>query len=239
VLLLVLGGLLGLFDSLAILVQQIMCPSGYPNTFGGFCLAVSCVGGVFGSMFAGTFVDWTHYYEETLKVSMIMASLFCFIFLELSLYQDMKYYILVVSFLFGAFGMASYLVGVKFATGCTQPVSEHTTVGIVAISGQIQSFLYLLIMSALAANPHPSEGFEGQVCTVSDDEATWKYAAPNDMRASIIVISIIAASLTLILNVLFHPKYRRPRGKKRDHDAREPQLDAREPQQLPEVPASQ
>lgn len=52
-LLLVMGGGIGLFNCLYTVMQQLLCPSGYGNTFAGICAALLIIGGVIGATVSG------------------------------------------------------------------------------------------------------------------------------------------------------------------------------------------
>lgn len=52
-LLLVMGGGIGMFNCLYTVMQQLLCPSGYSNSFSGICAALMIIGGVFGATAAG------------------------------------------------------------------------------------------------------------------------------------------------------------------------------------------
>jgi hypothetical protein len=56
----------------------------------------------------------------------------------------------IICFLFGVFGLATYPVGLQLSAECTFPVSETTSTGLIVISGQIQSILYLAVMKYFA-----------------------------------------------------------------------------------------
>lgn len=49
------GGGIGMFNCLYMIMQQLLCPSGYSNYFSGACGALMIVGGIFGATIAGNF----------------------------------------------------------------------------------------------------------------------------------------------------------------------------------------
>uniref|UniRef100_A0A915ENI8 Major facilitator superfamily (MFS) profile domain-containing protein n=1 Tax=Ditylenchus dipsaci TaxID=166011 RepID=A0A915ENI8_9BILA len=185
-LLVVLGGGIGMFNCLYTIMQQLLCPSGYSNSFSGLCCALMIIGGVVGATVAGIFVDKTKKFEETIKVAMALAVVFGIAFLQLVLHRDLAALIMADCFLFGVFGLATYPVGLELSAECTYPVSETTSTGLIVLSGQIQSVIYLSLM------------------TISS----------KDMTVSVIVMSFIAAALVLILVAFFHPKLRRSEAEK-------------------------
>jgi FLVCR family MFS transporter 7 len=49
------GGGIGMFNTLYTIMQQLLCPHGYSNSFSGFCCVLMIVGGVFGATSAGMY----------------------------------------------------------------------------------------------------------------------------------------------------------------------------------------
>ena len=136
-LLVIMGGGMGMFNCLYTLMQQLLCPSGYGNTFAGTCAALMITGGVLGAFLAGVFVDRTKKYVEALKVSMGLAVACGLAFLQLSQRPGWGGVISIVAFFFGVFGMAAYPVGLELAAECTFPVTATTSSGLIVIMGQV------------------------------------------------------------------------------------------------------
>lgn len=117
-------------------------------------------------------MDRTKFYEETIKVSMALAVVFGLIFLQvpffhlfysiyefeyfqLVLHVDMDLWLLISCFVFGIFGLAAYPVGLQLSAECTFPVSETTSTGLVVLSGQIQTIIYLSVMKSMTKPLQP------------------------------------------------------------------------------------
>jgi FLVCR family MFS transporter 7 len=210
ILLLVMGGGIGLFNCLYTVMQQLLCPYGYSNSFSGYCAALMIIGGVLGATGAGIFVDRTKKFQETLKVSMGIAVLFGVIFLQLVQHPSLKPFILGCCFLFGVMGLATYPVGLELSAECAFPVSETTSTGLIVLSGQVQSVIYVAVMSMLA-KPLVGDAAFHQVCKLPGDEGA---SEPKSWYMSNIVMSIVAAVLFFILVIFFHPRYRRMEAEK-------------------------
>lgn len=71
ILLLVMGGGIGMFNALYATMQQMLCPSGYPNQISGFAAALMIIGGVVGATVAGN-----HFFKETKFISIYFRN-FC------------------------------------------------------------------------------------------------------------------------------------------------------------------
>ncbi|EFO24695.2 major facilitator superfamily transporter [Loa loa] len=205
-LLIVMGGGIGMFNCLYTVIQQLFCATGYSNSFSGLCAALMIIGGVFGATASGMFVDRTKLYEETMKICMSLAVIFGVIFLQLSLHSDLIIYLVIMAFLFGVFGLASYPVGLELASECTFPVSETSSSGLVVLSGQIHSIIYVGITNLLA-RPLQQAYKNIQICTVEDEANST--AVPQDSSISVIVLSAIAALLAIVLVIFFKPTYKR------------------------------
>ncbi|VDO42568.1 unnamed protein product [Brugia timori] len=220
-LLIAMGGGIGMFNCLYTVIQQLFCATGYSNSFSGLCAALMIIGGVFGASASGMFVDRTKLYEETMKVCMSLAVIFGVVFLQvvfrysknyhLSLHSDLIICLVIVAFLFGVFGLASYPVGLELASECTFPVSETTSSGLVVLCGQIYSIIFVAITN-LFARPLQQTYKNIQVCTVEDE--TNSTAVPQDSSISIIVLSIIATLLAVVLVMFFKPIYKRMKAEK-------------------------
>ena len=133
------GGGIGLFNCLYTIMQQLLCPAGYNNSFSGFCAVLMIVGGVIGATAAGIFIDRTKLYKETMKVSMGVACFFGVIFLQLALRPDYGYLILPLCFIFGVMGLAAYPVGLELSAEVAFPVSETSSTELIVLSGQVRS----------------------------------------------------------------------------------------------------
>ncbi|KAI3421176.1 hypothetical protein GPALN_014805 [Globodera pallida] len=225
VLLLVMGGGIGMLNTLYTLMQQLLCPSGYSNMFSGLASALMITGGVVGATGASIFVDRTKYYEETMKVSMALAVVFGLAFLQLVLHVGLNPWLLAACFIFGVFGLAAYPVGLQLSAECTFPVSETTSTGLVVLSGQVQTIIFLSVMGTMA-RPLQPDYRKNEVCTLThaavvehlkDTPPTCGRGAltdtqtvePKDFTLAVIVMSFIATLTVLVLILAFRPMLRR------------------------------
>ncbi|CAD6189190.1 unnamed protein product [Caenorhabditis auriculariae] len=205
VLLIVMGGGIGMFNCLYTVMLDLLCPSGYSNTFSGLCAALMIIGGVFGAAASGIFVDRTKLYEETLKIALGIAVVFGLIFLQLSLHPDVGVLLCITCLLFGVMGLATYPIGLELASECTFPVSEATSTGLIVLSGQVQSVIYVMMMKTLS-RPLPFHKMKYQVCQLDKNDTS---NIPKDNSMSIMAFSILAAVLVFLVVLLFHPVYKR------------------------------
>uniref|UniRef100_A0A914I9G7 Major facilitator superfamily (MFS) profile domain-containing protein n=1 Tax=Globodera rostochiensis TaxID=31243 RepID=A0A914I9G7_GLORO len=207
VLLLVMGGGIGMLNTL------------------GLASALMITGGVVGATGASIFVDRTKYYEETMKVSMALAVVFGLAFLQLVLHVGLNPWLLAACFIFGVFGLAAYPVGLQLSAECTFPVSETTSTGLVVLSGQIQTIIYLSVMGTMA-RPLQPDYRKNEVCTLThaavvehlkDTPPTCGHGTltdaqtvePKDFTLAVIVMSFIATLTVLVLILAFRPMLRR------------------------------
>ncbi|MFH4983589.1 hypothetical protein AB6A40_010298 [Gnathostoma spinigerum] len=156
-------------------------------------------------IYSGIFVDRTKLYEETMKVSLALAVVIGLLFLQLTLHAGLAVPIAVCCFIFGVLGLATYPVGLEMSTECTFPVPETISTGLIVISGQIQSSVYLGLMKYFA-KPLQPDYMDIQVCTTGEKSFA---SLPKDNTNCVIIFSGIATSLVLILIILFRPKYKR------------------------------
>ncbi|XGW03613.1 hypothetical protein V3C99_015080 [Haemonchus contortus] len=223
ILFIVMGGGIGMFNCLYTIMQELLCPSGYSNSFVGLCAALMIIGGIVGAAGSGIFVDRTKMYEETMKVSMGLAVVFGLIFMQLTLHTNFAPLLALTCVLFGIFGLATYPVGLELSAECTFPVSEATSTGLIVLSGQVQSVLYVLIMKQFA-RPLQPERMAHQVCTL---DVTDKMNQPKDNTQAVMVFSLLAALLVLVLVILFKPVYRRIEAEKENRARIDKEKEAR------------
>ncbi|EFO96570.1 hypothetical protein CRE_23151 [Caenorhabditis remanei] len=205
ILLIVMGGGIGMFNCLYTVMLELLCPSGYSNLFSGFCAALMIIGGICGAAASGTFVDRTKLYEETLKAGLAAAVVFGLIFLQLTLHQGFSIPIAISCLLFGICGLATYPIGLEMASECTFPVSETTSTGLIVLSGQLQSVIYVFLMKNYA-RPLQPERMGGQVCQLTPEDTV---NTPKDNTLSIIIFSALASALVFLLVCFFKPVYKR------------------------------
>ena len=178
-----------MFNCLYTVMLELLCPSGYSNLFSGFCAALMIIGGICGAAASGTFVDRTKLYEETLKAGLAAAVVFGLIFLQLTLHQGLSIPIAISCLLFGICGLATYPIGLDMASECTFPVSETTSTGLIVLSGQLQSVIYVFLMKNYA-RPLQPERMGGQVCQLTPEDTV---NTPKDNTLSIIVSNVSKA----------------------------------------------
>uniref|UniRef100_A0A1I7WSR5 MFS domain-containing protein n=1 Tax=Heterorhabditis bacteriophora TaxID=37862 RepID=A0A1I7WSR5_HETBA len=195
ILLLVMGGGIGMFNCLYTIMQELLCPSGYSNSFVGICAALMIIGGVVGAAGSGLFVDRTKMYEETMKVAMGLAVVFGLIFMQLTLHPGMAPFLAITCVLFGILGLATYPVGLELSAECTFPVSEATSTGLIVLSGQvdikhlknnkfvihIQSVIYVLLLKQFSRPLQPDRMYI-QVCSLNNED---KMNQPKDNTMSV------------------------------------------------------
>ncbi|CAD5228752.1 unnamed protein product [Bursaphelenchus okinawaensis] len=202
VLLIVMGGGIGMFNCLYTVMQQLLCPSGYGNDFSGWCSSLMIIGGVIGATASGIFVDRTKRYTETMKVCMTLAVVLGLTFLQLTFVENIGWVILLCCFFFGILGLAIYPVGLEMSAECTFPVTETTSTGLIVLTGQVMSIIFVALVSTIN-KPISDAKKKVQVCDFKNPEMA------KDAWWGLFVISIIAVLLVVILISIFRPVYKR------------------------------
>ncbi|KAK2180634.1 hypothetical protein NP493_434g00008 [Ridgeia piscesae] len=192
---------LALFTTLSTLLQQILCPRGYSDSFAGLCGALLFGVGVVGAGLASLFVDRTRKFEEVAKISFALAALCCVGFMVLARYQAHPVLMAVVIALLGFFGFALYPVCLELSVESTYPVAEATSAGFLIISGQIQGILYILVMEMLARPIGPNSA-------LSHDHSLEK-VKPEDYTMSDIAFCSVAVLASLVFMFFFKCDYLR------------------------------
>ncbi|KAL7858412.1 hypothetical protein AOLI_G00185140 [Acnodon oligacanthus] len=172
ILLLCFGSGIAIFTCFSTLLEQMLCVKGYSSDFAGLCGALFIVFGVIGAGLLGLFVDKTKKFTEATKINMCLTSLACSAFAVVSQMREQKAVVLAVCALFGLFGFAIYPVAMELSVECSYPVGEATSAGLIFISGQIQSIIYIVLLQALTKRLADSPN---SLCAAGGDaNLSWK-----------------------------------------------------------------
>ncbi|KAM6952194.1 solute carrier family 49 member A3 [Lycodopsis pacificus] len=196
VLLLCFGSGIAVFTCFSTLLEQILCVQGYTNTFAGVCSALFIVFGIVGAAVLGIYVDKTKKFIEATKVNMSFTALSCIAFSVVSLMQEQKVAVAVVCSLFGFFGFSIYPVFMELAVECSYPVGEATSAGLVFVSGQVQSVIYIILLQALTKRLADSP-----LSTCGDAVLSW--------RVPMMVLAGLCTFFSCCYVIFFHTRYRR------------------------------
>lgn len=204
-LLVVMGGGIGMFNTLYTIMQSLLCPTGYSNVFSGLVAGLMILGGVLGSAMSSIFVDRTKKYELTIKACLTVAVLIFVGFLQMALHPNLSIFIAIAAALLGLTGLATYPVGLEMSAECSYPVTQALSTGMIVLSGQIQSAIYIVMVTMLE---RPFTGDKDvQTCSIASDPKN--SVDPWDMTLSTYPFSIIAILLAASLVLFFKPKMRR------------------------------
>uniref|UniRef100_A0A914EFN2 Uncharacterized protein n=1 Tax=Acrobeloides nanus TaxID=290746 RepID=A0A914EFN2_9BILA len=199
-----LGGGVGLFNALYNNLQPALCVKGYSNTFSGIMGALLIVSGLVGAAVSGVYVDKTHRFEETMKVSFCLAG-FAACGLSISInYENVEWAIATSIFVFGVFGFAIYPIGLEMGVEATYPVAEATSSGLIIMLGQVEGVIYVLVTSFLTQSATAHEK-NIQTCNKAGSSDTdiqdWKY--------SFIAWNCFVVIGIMVFTAAFWPKYKR------------------------------
>ncbi|KAK6298995.1 hypothetical protein J4Q44_G00305050 [Coregonus suidteri] len=199
ILLLCFGSGIAVFTCFSTLLEQIMCVRGYTNDFAGLCGGLFIVFGIVGAGFLGLYVDKTKKFTEATKVNMCLSALACIAFSVVSQMRNQGIAVAVVCSLFGFFGFSIYPVAMELSVECSYPVGEATSAGLIFISGQIQSVIYILLLQGLTKQMADSPF---STCSAGGDAAlSW--------RVPVLVMAGLCSVFTCCFAIFFHTEYRR------------------------------
>ncbi|XP_071827316.1 solute carrier family 49 member A3-like isoform X2 [Apostichopus japonicus] len=183
------GAGFALFSALSSLLSQIVCVKGYNDVFAGICGAAIIIAGFFGAMIAGLYVDSSKKFGLTAKVTFSMSVVFICAFYIASQQEDQSVLLAISTAGFGFFGFATLPISYELGVEATYPVAEGTSGGFLAMSGQIQGIVLVLVGQYLAVDISP-EDEEIQVCSKDNGVKDLKYTA-----LMFAVYSVVAAIL--------------------------------------------
>ncbi|XP_061749414.1 solute carrier family 49 member A3-like [Nerophis ophidion] len=195
-LLLCFGSGVAVFTCFSTLLDQILCVQGYTDDFVGLCGALFIALGMVGAALPGLYVDKTKKFIEAIKVNMSLSAMVACAFTVVCLIQDQKVAVAIVCALFGFLGVSIYPAVMELSVECSYPVGEATSAGLVFISGQVQSLIYIILLQALAT---PIAESPRLTCTL----------APQSWKVPVMLLSALSAVSSCIFLIFFHTPYRR------------------------------
>ncbi|KAJ8382343.1 hypothetical protein SKAU_G00031210 [Synaphobranchus kaupii] len=202
ILLLCVGCGIALFTCFSTLLEQILCVKGYSNDFAGICGALFILFGVVGAAFLGFYVDRTKKFIEATKISIALCALACIGLAVVSQLRDQKAAVAILCSLFGFFGFSIYPVAMELSVESSYPVGEASSSGLLFISGQIQSIVYMVILQALT-QPIADSPFSR--CAAGGAEVlSW--------RVPVLVMAGLFSGGACCFLLFFHTEYRRLRA---------------------------
>ncbi|XP_043983054.1 solute carrier family 49 member A3 [Gambusia affinis] len=196
ILLLCFGSGIAVFTCFSTLLEQILCVKGYSNDFAGLCGALFIIFGIVGAGAVGVYVDKTKKFTEVTKIGLSLSTLSCIAFSVVSLMPHQKVVVAAVSSLFGFFGFSIYPIAMELSVESSYPVGEATSAGLIFVSGQVQSVIYILLLQALT-KPITESPFS----TCGDTVLSWK--------VPIMVMAGLSSVFTCCFLVFFQTRYRR------------------------------
>lgn len=196
ILLLCFGSGMAVFTCFSTLLDQILCVRGYTNDFAGLCGALFIVFGIVGAGGVGLYVDKTKKFTEVTKIGLSLSTLSCIAFSVVSLMPNQKVAVAAVCSLFGFFGFSIYPVAMELSVECSYPVGEATSAGLIFVSGQVQSVVYIVLLQALT-----KQLTESPLSTCGDAVLSWK--------VPMMVMAGLSSVFTCCFLIFFHTCYRR------------------------------
>ncbi|CAK6965362.1 solute carrier family 49 member A3 [Scomber scombrus] len=196
VLLLCFGSGIAVFTCFSTLLEQILCVQGYTNDFAGLCGALFIVFGIVGAGALGLYVDKTKKFTEATKINMSFTAVACVAFSVVCLLREQKAAVAVVCSFFGFFGFSIYPVAMELSVECSYPVGEATSAGLIFVSGQIQSVLYIILLQALTT-------------PIADSPLSTCGAAVLSWKVPMMVMGGLCTVFTCIFVIFFRTRYRR------------------------------
>lgn len=202
VLLLCMGSVIATYTCVSTLLEQILCVQGYDDGFAGICGALFIVFGIVGAGALGLIVDKTKRFTEATKINMCLTALASIAFAVVSMLQRQKAALIALSSLFGFFGSSFYPVSMELCVECSYPVGEATSTGLIFVSGQVQSVVYVMLLQALTTRLT-----DAPQATCGDVVLSW--------RVPVLVLAGLFTLSTCVFVICFHTRYRRLEAEER------------------------
>lgn len=199
-----LGCGVALFSSLATVTQQLLCPLGYTDLFGGIANAAMILSGFVGSAITGVTADRTKAFTPITKVCYGAATIFAIVMLEMFMVPGQPELVATFTGLFGFFGVGAYPIGLELAVEATYPVEESISTAFIFMSGQLQGVLIIALVTLLGRKQKPQ--FEDiETCTKSGNADI----EPKDYTVSLMVIMTYLVVVVSVMILFFETSYKR------------------------------
>ncbi|XP_076005244.1 solute carrier family 49 member A3 isoform X2 [Genypterus blacodes] len=195
-LLLSFGAGIGVISCFSTLLEQILCVKGYDNDFAGLCSALFIAFGILGAALLGLYVDKTKKFTEAVKINLLLTALACIAFSVVCQMPAQKVAVAAVCSLFGFFGFSTYPVAMELSVECSYPVGEATSAGLIFVSGQIQSIIYIILLQGLTKPLAYSP-----LSTCGKEVLSW--------RIPVLVMAGLCSFFICIFVIFFNTRYRR------------------------------
>ncbi|XP_028272850.1 solute carrier family 49 member A3 [Parambassis ranga] len=196
ILLLSFGSGIGIFTCFSTLLEQILCVKGYTNDFAGLCGALFIIFGTFGAALFGLYVDKTKKFIEVSKINMSFTSLAGIAFSVVALMPQQKVAVAATCSLFGFFGFSIFPVVMELSVECSYPVGEAISAGLLFVSGQVLSVIYMILLQSLTTRLT-----DCPLSTCGDAVFSW--------RVPLMLLSALSCFFTCVFVLFFHTRYRR------------------------------
>ncbi|XP_034398905.1 solute carrier family 49 member A3-like [Cyclopterus lumpus] len=116
--------------------------------------------------------------------------------IEVFLLQHQRTAVAVVCSLFGFFGFSIYPVAMELSVECSYPVGEATSAGLLFVSGQIQSVLFIVLLQSLTKRLTDSP-----LSTCGDIVLSWK--------VPLMLMAGLCTFFSCCFVIFFNTRYRR------------------------------
>ncbi|XP_072026670.1 solute carrier family 49 member A3-like isoform X2 [Amphiura filiformis] len=226
------GAGFALFSTVTSIVEEILCARGYNDSFSDLCGALMIGCGMVGALIAGLLVDKYRNFEEMAKIGFAMTSLSFIVFAVFSHMRDKEPYIITSLSLLGLFGFGIYPVCLELGVECVYPVSEGTSAGFMAMSGQVQGMLLIFVYNGLSTKLSPAEMQYQQCNGTSSTNGTNSFShsmysnhsmyskfmqtssstQPMDTTVTVLVYAGYLVLATVIFILFFRTEYKRMRA---------------------------
>lgn len=199
-----LGCGVALFSSLATVTQQLLCPLGYSDLFGGIANAAMILSGFVGSAITGVTADRTKAFTPITKLCYGAATIFAIVMLEMFMVPGQPELVATFTGLFGFFGVGAYPIGLELAVEATYPVEESISTAFIFMSGQFQGVLIIALVTLLGREQKPQ--FENiETCTKRGNADI----EPKDYTVSLMVIMTYLVVVVSVMILFFETSYKR------------------------------
>ncbi|RKP04757.1 major facilitator superfamily domain-containing protein, partial [Thamnocephalis sphaerospora] len=142
------GGMVGVFSALTGLLNNIVIPYGYSEDDAGIFGAVTILAGLVGAAIVSVFIDKTAKHKPTVRAT-LPFTMATFIGLIFAVRSDSFEVIIVLMAMVGLFCFSLLPVGLELSVECTYPVPEASSTGLLWMAGQAIALVTQLVMNVL------------------------------------------------------------------------------------------
>ncbi|RDD38794.1 Major facilitator superfamily domain-containing protein 7-a [Trichoplax sp. H2] len=136
--------------TVGVLIEQILCPAGYPDDFAGLCIVIMTMCGFIAAVIILFFIRSINHFEVISKVFLSLANLSLIGFFMSAGYRNCQGLLCLFAALYGIFGMSLVPMMLELCVECSYPVDEVISSGVLFLLATIISVVMIIVLPIIS-----------------------------------------------------------------------------------------